>query len=456
LETERLIELVAGAKRGDTNALHELYLDAYRSIFYLALRMVKNHADAEDITQEVCITVHEKISDLREAAAFYGWVNQITVNKCNRFLSKYPGISRFDDEADILSIVDDNPLSLPDRGIDDEDTRRIILEVVDSLPESQRACVMLFYYAEFTVAKIAETLEVNENTVKSRLSLARAKIRAALEEKERKEGIKLWGIPISLTPILRQAMEELALPDGMEARMWESIQNATNNPGSTSGQVDPMLGADSAVIVAKTGGILAGGKAIAAAVLAVAVVGGGFLAAHFTDLITLPFLPTISQTGDVTPQDTDTTPDTHTSDDGDGDTSQAQDIDNSLNYMDGNNSTDPTDRQDATDLPDGFHRYEYGDWIYEGYWANGLPSGEGVLTGTFDSDTIIITANFVDGMAHGTMTYTLNQLGEYSGVWSFDVNMGLPTEAEAMNEEQVGLTHVNTIYGVPPWGMSTR
>jgi len=234
LETEKLIETVKKAQLGDENAKHELYLDANKSIFYLALRMVKNHADAEDITQEVFITVHTKINTLREPAAFYGWVNQITANKCNRFLSKYPGIARLDDDTDILSIVDDNPMNLPDRAIDDEETRRIVLDVIDSLPESQRVCVMLYYYSQFSIAQIADSLELNENTVKSRLSLARAKIRAALEEKEKKEGIKLWGVPIALTPILRQAMEELALPEGAEVRIWENVQKAASDISNTT------------------------------------------------------------------------------------------------------------------------------------------------------------------------------------------------------------------------------
>jgi len=227
LETGRLTELVVKAQRGDADALQELYLDAFRSVFHFALRMVKNPEDAEDITQEVFITVHEKISGLREPAAFYKWLNQITANKCNDLLRKYKGIASLDDDEEILALIDDDPNNMPDKAIDDEDTRRIILGTIDALPDGQRACVLLYYYQQCTIAQIADALELNENTVKTRLSLARAKIRAALEEKEKKEGIKLWGVPLALTPILKQAEQDFVMPEGAAERIWENISKIT-------------------------------------------------------------------------------------------------------------------------------------------------------------------------------------------------------------------------------------
>ena len=235
MEQSELISLIKRAQTGDENAYQQLYLDTYKSVFYLALRMVKNTEDAEDITQEVFITVHEKISELREPAAFYKWVNQITANKCAAFLRKYRGIAKLDDEDEILKIIEDNPLNLPDKAIDDEAIRKIILDVIDALPDGQRVCVMYYYYQQYTIAQIADLLELNENTVKSRLALARGKIRAALEEKEKKEGIKLYGIPLALTPILRQAMLEFLAPEGAAERMWDNISQAISTPPATGG-----------------------------------------------------------------------------------------------------------------------------------------------------------------------------------------------------------------------------
>ena len=246
MEHSRLVDLIIRAQQGDKNALEELYVDIFNSVFRLALRMVKNPEDAEDITQEVYITVQEKISDLREPKAFYAWVNQITANKCNHILNKYKGIAKFDDEDEILALIDDDPANMPDKALDDEATRKLIMDVIDNLPDNQRTCIILFYYAQFTVVQIAEALETNENTIKTRLSVARAKIRKALEELAENKGIKLWGIPLPLTPILREAIESMPVPDGLYARIMENIHSAQQmNSSDTLGQADTTLEVES-------------------------------------------------------------------------------------------------------------------------------------------------------------------------------------------------------------------
>ena len=295
LEKERLIETVNRACQGDENAKEALYLDTYKSVYGFALQLMKkNQEDAEDITQEVFITVNEKISELREPAAFYKWVEQITRNKCYELFRKYKGIVFLDDEDAFLSIVDDDPLNLPDKAIDDEATRKIIIDVIDALPDGQRVCILYYYYSQLTIAQIADILEISEGTVKSRLSAARAKIRAALEEKEKKEGIKLYGIPLALAPILRQAIEQTPVPDGLSARIWENVIKAVssnalpdNGSGGASEPSMPKLGAGGTAGLAKKAVAALGAKGIAA------VVGGTVLVVAVA--VTAVFWPQISE-----------------------------------------------------------------------------------------------------------------------------------------------------------------
>ena len=115
--------------------------------------------------------------------------------------------------------------------------------MIDKLPDGQRACILLFYYAQNTIAQIADMLETNENTVKTRLALARQKIRAALEDKAKNEGIKLWGIPLGLTQILRQEHDNFVMPQGAEARILDFISRSTlENMGAnaSSGTEQPV------------------------------------------------------------------------------------------------------------------------------------------------------------------------------------------------------------------------
>lgn len=478
METERLIELVVMARQGDEKAMETLYLDAKRSVYYLALRMVKNPEDAEDITQEVFITVQEKISDLREPAAFYKWLNRITASKCTDLLRKYQGIVKLDDEDEFLSLVDDDPTNLPDKAIDDADTRKIILEVIDSLPDGQRVCVILYYYQQNTISQIAGMLDLNENTVKSRLALARAKIRAALEEKEKKEGIKLYGIPLALTPILRQAMEQFTVPADVSERMWENIQKAVSEgapanggPGAdqpggsgTSGQSVPKSGgiqpSDSAEVApaasaaeqAATGAGMALATKIIIGIIAAAVVTAG--------AIVIPRLMNTPPNEAPPPAVTDTQT-TAPDDTGQSDISNEPQSEGGIYEIDGGTY--------EGELVDG-QRSGWGVWVYEnyryeGWWENDMPNGEGTLHITYlISDEMpsdrsypqgeIIQATFKDAVVDGAVSETHIMSQGDNHYFSYNLPHTGATEDFDVDcdcgEAQIGISK-NQIRGVAPW-----
>ena len=92
MENERLAEAVGKARQGDRDALRDIYIEMYKSVYFLALKIVKNPKDAEDITHDVYITIQENISGLRETAAFFGWANRITARKCYSLLRKFESL----------------------------------------------------------------------------------------------------------------------------------------------------------------------------------------------------------------------------------------------------------------------------------------------------------------------------------------------------------------------------
>ena len=236
MDKKRLIEVVSLIQNGSDAAKQELYLDSSKSVYFLALKMLRNTDDAEDMTQDVFITVFEKINELWEPASYYRWLNLITANKCTNLLTRrreLPGIDC--DEAERFDMEEDDTFFLPERSFDDAETRRMIMEIVEALPTPQRLCILYYYYQQLTIAQIAENLDCSEGTVKSRLSLARAKIRQELERKNKEEGIRLYGVPMALTPVLGQALQDYAMPMDAMARMWNTVLNATANFYAQSG-----------------------------------------------------------------------------------------------------------------------------------------------------------------------------------------------------------------------------
>jgi hypothetical protein len=110
------------------------------------------------------------------------------------------------------------------------------------------------------------------------------------------------------------------------------------------------------------------------------------------------------------------------------------------------------------DLIDGFHTTTHTDgagftWVYEGYWQNGLPNGQGTMTSARDYVTVIFSASFVDGIMNGTVTQTNTRTNPFrTDIFTFDVVMGIPHEKESVSNLGQRMPHNNLKYGVPPWG----
>jgi RNA polymerase sigma factor (sigma-70 family) len=229
LEIKELTEIVRRAQGGDSHAQQELYLANSKSVYFLAFKILRNKEDAEDITQDVFATVFERLPELKQPAAYIKWVNQITSNKCLNYLSrKKPVLADDLDVLEILDLDEGEENATPEKLYDDEETRRIILEIIDALPDAQRICVMYRYFNQFSIEEIAALTGANEHTVKSRLALARQKIRAAILEKEEKEGIRLHVL-IPIMPVLMKALDDFQMPEGAQARMWENIQKSVSS-----------------------------------------------------------------------------------------------------------------------------------------------------------------------------------------------------------------------------------
>lgn len=266
MDNNKIIKAVKAAHNGESAALETLYSECAKQVYYLALKIMRDNRDAEDITQEVFIAVCEKIGELKEPKAFGGWLNRITANKCADAFRK-KGNSVNDDSAEIDQMnfndtEESDPLLIPEKSLDNAETARMIVDIVDRLPAPQRLCVYYYYYEQMNIAQIAKVLDTNENTVKKRLYLARDKIRKELERLNGEEGIKLYSaLPFMLTPALKMSLQNFEMPN--PHGLWNAIK-ASATSGTTVSAAATTRGAIMMGIRAK----------IALAVLGIAAVGG--------------------------------------------------------------------------------------------------------------------------------------------------------------------------------------
>ncbi len=153
----------------------EGYFRKYGLVCYrVAFTLVKNHADAEDIVQEVIIRLLVYQPEFASEEHEKAWMIRTAINLSKDLLkSKW---NRATVGMDAVSETEKSYFQVPDMEI--EDTLWNILE----LPERYRNCLYLFYYEDYSIREIAKILEIPENTVKTNLRRGREALKQKLQE----------------------------------------------------------------------------------------------------------------------------------------------------------------------------------------------------------------------------------------------------------------------------------
>lgn len=175
-------------------AINELIKRYLHKIRLIILQMVRNEDDAWDLTQTSFLRAHKAIPFFRGTCKFYSWLYRISVNTAKDFLrarkrrSKVEGPS-LDDEDRILEIIKycasntDNP----HQALVSLETQKLLQEAVDELSADQREVIVLRYYMQMDYKEMAELLNIQEGTLRSRVHYAREKLKDILQS-PKKEG----------------------------------------------------------------------------------------------------------------------------------------------------------------------------------------------------------------------------------------------------------------------------
>ena len=286
---QELKNLVRAARQGDDDACTRLYHLTFVKALGRARSLVRSEQDALDVVQDSYIQAFRSLDSLEKPESFPSWLNQIVTNRCRNLMSRSKAlryeVSLTGGEGEERDWEDENPRFRPDASLDDLETKRLLKEIVDSLPQEQRSCVLLHYFQDLKLSEIARILGVPENTVKSRLHYAKAKIKQGVRELERR-GTKLYAA--QAIPALRWAMEEstrrlaaenaAALLSNIAGVLgWAAAGTAAGAAAGTASSAGAAGGTAGAAGGTAAGGSLltAAGAKVAAGVLAAVVAVGG-------------------------------------------------------------------------------------------------------------------------------------------------------------------------------------
>lgn len=259
-------EAVGLAKEGKEEGFQYLYQETYQKSYYVALKYMKQEDAALDVLQDAYVKAFKNMEQLQDAEKFPAWFARVVATTALDELKKKKVIlfSQMETEEDFAiedSFEDDRIDSQPELSYDQAETSRLVKEMIDTLSDEQRMCIMMFYVEELSVKEIAQTLGVSENTVKSRLNYGRKNIKEKVLELEKK-GTKLYAIaPIPFFLYLLH-QDSLAAP-------------AIQIPLSTILESQSVgIGKGVAVKAGKAVGTFTAKKVVIGAVIGVAVCGG--------------------------------------------------------------------------------------------------------------------------------------------------------------------------------------
>ncbi len=169
---QELIDLI---KRGDKEALREIYSRFSQAVYNMAFRMLRDREDAEEVVQEIFLQVWNKAQTYeRGRGAVSTWIINIARS---RSIDKLRTLGYRDkntelDEEKLNSNTDFSRI-LEDR----EEKNNVIFQALSALPENQRAVIELVYFEGFTHVEAAEQLKEPVGTIKTRLRLGVIKLK---------------------------------------------------------------------------------------------------------------------------------------------------------------------------------------------------------------------------------------------------------------------------------------
>ncbi|MEA5140755.1 RNA polymerase sigma factor [Arcicella rigui] len=169
LYIDKHLPLVEACRRGDRKAQYEIYRLYAKAMFNVAVRIVNNTGEAEDVLQDAFLDAFQKIHDFRQSSTFGAWLKQIVINRALNHLRNRK--VQFIDIEDAPEVA--NEETYDEEGIELDIQR--VQNAIQQLPDGFRTVICLYLLEGYDHEEIAEIMGVAEST--SRTQYIRAKKR---------------------------------------------------------------------------------------------------------------------------------------------------------------------------------------------------------------------------------------------------------------------------------------
>jgi len=178
VESDDDTELLQRFRKGDREAFAALVIRYQKPIYNAAFWVLRKAEDASDVTQTVFLKVVERLDDYDPQYKFFSWIYRIAVNESLNLLRRNGHEDELDDDAEFEGPAGESPESQ----LGQLERSRRLQGALMQLSTNDRVVLTLRHFSECSYQEIAQVLEIDEKTVKSRLFDARQRLRAQLED----------------------------------------------------------------------------------------------------------------------------------------------------------------------------------------------------------------------------------------------------------------------------------
>ena len=198
--TQNDAELIQQILQGDQDAFTSLVNKYQKGVHALVWRKIGDFHIAQEITQDTFLKAYQNLGDLKNHNLFAGWLYVIAARLCYDWHQKNAMPIEFLDNIDASEVdrVSYSQYIADKQATEADETRReVVKKLLQKLPESERTVITLFYLGEMTIKAIGDFLGISPNTVKSRLSRARDRLKK--EEDMIQQNLSSFQLPAQLT-----------------------------------------------------------------------------------------------------------------------------------------------------------------------------------------------------------------------------------------------------------------
>lgn len=229
--TKNLLEAVEKYKSGNKDAFTIIYNESNKYIYICIRNVVNGNNNAEDlicdIMQDTYLEISKSIYQLNDSERFLSWAGMIATRKCYAYLRKNNNYVLLGEENDLFDSLADDDNIIPEEIVQNREKQRLIREIIDKeLNEMQKLCITAYYYNEMKQSEIAQAFGIPENTVKTHLSRAKAKIKAGVVDLEKNKDTKLYSLAPVLFLLFAREVEECVVPEAISASVKQNVQTA--------------------------------------------------------------------------------------------------------------------------------------------------------------------------------------------------------------------------------------